>query len=96
MSWDELMNAVVLIESHGFEFFIVEDRIKVRHNTDHSTKLLFEMETGLNKKDSVHQGISKSLDFQLNKIITGINILNSSSKPEPLLASLPKGYWKQN
>ena len=86
MSWDELMNAVVLIESHGFEFFIVEDRIKVRHNTDHSTKLLFEMETGLNKKDSVHQGIIK---FEMT---TGINIL----KPEPLLASLPKGYWPRN
>ena len=90
MSWDELMNAVVLIESHGFEFFIVEDRVKVRHNTDHSTKLLFEIETGLNKKDSVHQGIVK---FER---ITDINILNSSSKPEPLLASLPKGYWPRN
>ena len=86
-NWEELMNAVVLIESHGFEFFIVEDRIKVRHNTDHSTKLLFEIETGLNKKDSVHQGIIK---FEMT---TGINIL---SKPEPLLASLPKGYWEQN
>jgi hypothetical protein len=90
MSWDELMNAVVLIESHGFEFFIVEDRIKVRHNTDHCIDLVFEMETGLNKKDSIHQGIIK---FERT---IGINILNSSSKPEPLLASLPKGYWKQN
>ncbi len=32
MSWDELMNAVVLIESHGLEFFIVEDRIKQESN----------------------------------------------------------------
>lgn len=90
MSWDELMNAVVLIESHGFEFFIVENRVKVRHNTDHCIDLVFEIETGSNKKDAVYQSIIK---FQK---ITGINILNSSSKPEPLLASLPKGYWKQN
>lgn len=69
MSWDELMNAVVLIESHGFEFFIVEDRVKVRHNTDHSTKLLFEIETGSSKKDAVYQSIIK---FER---ITGINIL---------------------
>ena len=59
MSWDELMNAVVLIESHGFEFFIVEKRVKVRHNTDHSTKLLFEMETGTTKRDAIYQGIKK-------------------------------------
>tara|TARA_R110000744_G_scaffold17129_2_gene46746 strand:+ start:1989 stop:2261 length:273 start_codon:yes stop_codon:yes gene_type:complete len=90
MSWDELMNAVVLIENGGFEFSIIEDRIKVRHNTDHSTKLLFEMETGTTKRDAIYQGIKK---FER---ITDINILNSSSKPEPLLASLPKGYWKQN
>ena len=90
MSWDELMNAVVLIESHGFEFFIVEKRVKVRHNTDHCVDLVFEIEIGTNKKDAIHQGIVK---FER---ITDINILNSSSKPEPLLASLPKGYWKLN
>ena len=69
MSWEELMNAVVLIESHGFEFFIVGNRVKVRHNTDHCIDLVFEIETGSNKKDAVYQSIIK---FQK---ITGINIL---------------------
>ena len=59
MNWEELMSAVVLIESHGFEFSIIEDRVKVRHNTDHSTKLLFEMETGTTKRDAIYQGIKK-------------------------------------
>ena len=71
------MNAVVLIESHGFEFksmswdelMIVENRVKVRHNTDHCIDLVFEIETGSNKKDAVYQSIIK---FQK---ITGINIL---------------------
>ena len=72
MSWEELMNAVVLIESHDFEFFIVGNRVKVRHNTDHCIDLVFEIETGSNKKDAVYQSIIK---FER---ITGINILNNN------------------
>jgi len=34
--------------------------------------------------------------FKIKEILVELNTLNSSSKPEPLLASLPKGYWKQN
>jgi len=46
------------LEGFGFEFFIVEDRVKVRHSTDHSSESLFKIETRTNKKDAIAQAIN--------------------------------------
>ena len=35
-SWDWLMPVVERIETFGFEFIISENRVKIKHNTDHS------------------------------------------------------------
>lgn len=45
-SWDWLMPVVEKIENLGFEFFIVENRCKVKHNTDKSIEVLSYLEGG--------------------------------------------------
>jgi hypothetical protein len=55
-SWDWLMPVVEKIESLGFEFFIVENRSKVKHNTDHSIDVLCYLEGG-SKIDITYQTV---------------------------------------
>ena len=45
-SWDWLMPVVEKIENLGFEFFIIENRCKVSHNTDNSIEVLSYLEGG--------------------------------------------------
>jgi len=69
ISWDWLMPVVEKIESLGYEFFIVDDRIKIAHNTDHSTKIIINFTLGRNygsKRDAVYQGVVEFIN-QYNK-----------------------------
>ena len=56
-SWDWLMPVVDKIESLGYEFFIVEDRIKIAHNTDHSTETIIDFTLGGSKRDATYQAV---------------------------------------
>ena len=56
-SWDWLMPVVEKIESLGYEFFIVEDRIKIAHNTDHSTETIIDFTLGGSKRDATYQAV---------------------------------------
>jgi hypothetical protein len=42
--WNWLMQVVEKIENFGFEFFIVESRCKIAHNTDHSIETIIDFE----------------------------------------------------
>ena len=69
ISWDWLMPVVEKIESLGYEFFIVEDRIKIAHNTYHSTEIIINFTLGRNygsKREAVYQGVVEFIN-QLNK-----------------------------
>ena len=56
-SWEWLMPVVDKIESLGYEFFIVEDRIKIAHNTDHSTETIIDFTLGGSKRDATYQAV---------------------------------------
>ena len=53
--WSWLMQVVERIESLGFEFFIVESRCKIAHNTDHSIETLIDFEIIGTKKEAVYK-----------------------------------------
>jgi len=71
LSWDWLMPVVEKIESSGYEFFIVEDRIKIAHNTDHSTEIIINFTLGRNygsKREAVYQGVLEFInEYNKNK-----------------------------
>ena len=56
-SWDWLMPVVEKIESLGYEFFIVEDRIKIAHNTDDSIDTIINFTLGGSKKDATYKAV---------------------------------------
>ena len=56
-SWGWLMHVVEKIESLGYEFFIVEDRVEVSHNTDHSIETIIDLTFGGSKRDATYQGV---------------------------------------
>ena len=62
-SWDWLMPVVDKIENFGFEFFIVEDRVKIAHNTDHSIKVIIDFTSGRSKIETVYQGIVEFINW---------------------------------
>lgn len=70
-SWDWLMPVVEKIENLGYEFFIVEDRIKIAHNTDHSTEIIINFTLGRNygsKREAVYQGVVEFInEYNKNK-----------------------------
>tara|TARA_Y100001972_G_scaffold16977_1_gene18655 strand:- start:1635 stop:1988 length:354 start_codon:yes stop_codon:yes gene_type:complete len=70
-SWDWLMPVVENIESLGYEFFIVEDRIKIAQNTDHSTEIIINFTLGRNygsKREAVYQGVVEFInEYNKNK-----------------------------
>ena len=55
--WNWLMDVVERIESLGYEFFIVEDRIKIAHNTDHSTETIINFTLGGSKRDATYKAV---------------------------------------
>lgn len=67
-SWDSLMPVVGNIESLGYEFFIVEDRIKIAHNTDQSIDTIINFTLGGSKKDATYQAVVEFIK-QYNTII---------------------------
>jgi cytochrome oxidase Cu insertion factor (SCO1/SenC/PrrC family) len=56
-SWDWLMPVVEKIENFGFEFFIVEDRVKIAHNTDHSIDVIIDFTSGRRKNETAYQAV---------------------------------------
>ena len=56
-SWDWLMPVVEKIENFGFEFLIVEDRVKIAHNTDHSIEVIIDFTSGRRKIETVYQAL---------------------------------------
>lgn len=52
--WNWLMEVVEKIENLGFEFFIVESRCKIAHNTDKSIEILIGFELVSKKIESVY------------------------------------------
>ena len=67
-SWNWLMPVVEKIESLGYEFFIVEDRVKVSHNTDHSIETIIDLTFGGNKRDATYQGVVEFInEYNKNK-----------------------------
>jgi hypothetical protein len=66
-SWDWLMPVVEKIEDIGFEFFIVENRSKVCHNTDKSIDVLSYLEGG-NKLDITYQTVVEFIKWYNKEI----------------------------
>jgi hypothetical protein len=64
--WDWLMPVVEKIESLGYEFFIVEDRVEVSHNTDHSIETIIDLTFGGSKIGATYQGVVEFIN-QYNK-----------------------------
>ena len=56
-SWDWLMPVVDKIENFGFEFIISENRVKIKHNTDHSLEELFHSETIGSKLNTTYKAV---------------------------------------
>ena len=65
-SWDWLMPVVDKIESLGYEFFIVEDRIKIAHNTDHSIDTIINFTLGGSKREATYKAVVEFIK-QYNK-----------------------------
>lgn len=55
-SWDWLMPVVEKIENLGYEFFIVENRVEVAHNTDHSIETIIDL-TSRSKIDATYNAV---------------------------------------
>jgi hypothetical protein len=62
-SWDWLMPVVEKIEGLGYEFFIVEDRIKIAHNTDHSTETIIDFTLGGSKRDATYKAVVEFINW---------------------------------
>ena len=63
-SWDWLMPVVEKIENFGYEFIIAESRCYVKHNTDHSIKELFHIETIGSKIDTTYKAVVEFIQVQ--------------------------------
>jgi hypothetical protein len=65
-SWDWLMQVVERIENFGFEFYIVESRCKVAHNTDNSIDVILASEGKSTKLDHTYSVVVEFIN-QYNK-----------------------------
>jgi cytochrome oxidase Cu insertion factor (SCO1/SenC/PrrC family) len=66
-SWDWLMPVVESIERLGYEFFIVEDRVKVSHNTDHSIETIIDL-TSRSKLNATYNAVVEFInEYNKNK-----------------------------
>ena len=61
--WNNIMNEVDAIENLGFEFLIVENRVKINHNTDHNISNVLDFHYDGTKKQAVVQAIKKFHDL---------------------------------
>ena len=65
-SWNWLMPVVEKIESLGYEFFIVENRVEVSHNTDHSIETIIDFTFHGGKRGATYRGVVEFIN-QYNK-----------------------------
>ena len=65
-SWNWLMPVVEKIESLGYEFFIVENRVEVAHNTDHSIETIIDFTFHGGKRGATYRGVVEFIN-QYNK-----------------------------
>ena len=68
-SWDWLMPVVEKIENFGFEFFIVEDRVKIAHNTDHSIDVIIDFTSGRGKNETAYQAVVEFIKWYNENLI---------------------------
>ena len=64
--WNWLMPVVEKIESLGYEFFIVENRVEVAHNTDHSIETIIDLTFHGGKRGATYRGVVEFIN-QYNK-----------------------------
>lgn len=64
--WNWLMPVVDRIESLGYEFFIVENRVEVAHNTDHSIETIIDFTFHGGKRGATYRGVVEFIN-QYNK-----------------------------
>ena len=64
--WNWLMPVVDRIESLGHEFFIVENRVEVAHNTDHSIETIIDFTFHGGKRGATYRGVVEFIN-QYNK-----------------------------
>jgi hypothetical protein len=55
--WNWLMEVVERIENLGFEFFIVESRCAIAHNTDQSIETIIDFEIMGNKREAIYNAV---------------------------------------
>jgi len=64
--WNWLMPVVEKIENLGYEFFIVENRVEVSHNTDHSIETIIDFTFHGGKRGATYRGVVEFIN-QYNK-----------------------------
>lgn len=61
--WNWLMEVVEKIESLGFEFFIVESRCRIAHNTDKSIETIIDFEILGTKIEAVYNACVEFVEW---------------------------------
>lgn len=64
--WNWLMKVVEKIENFGFEFFIVESRCKIAHNTDHSIETIVDFEIIGTKIQATYKAVVEFIKWYNN------------------------------
>jgi hypothetical protein len=65
--WNWLIPVVEKIENLGFEFFIVESRCKIAHNTDKSIEIIFGFELVGKKINAVYYNCIEFIKWYNNQ-----------------------------
>lgn len=65
--WNWLMEVVERIENFGFEFFIVESRCKIAHNTDHSIETIIDFEIIGTKLQATYKAVVEFIKWYNNE-----------------------------
>ena len=67
-SWDWLMPVVEKIESLGYEFFIVEDRVNVSHNIYNSIQTIIDLTSSGSKINATYNAVIEFInEYNKNK-----------------------------
>jgi hypothetical protein len=61
--WNWLMSVVDKIESLGYEFFIVESRCRIAHNTDKSIETIIYFENMGKKIDACYDSVVQFIEW---------------------------------
>lgn len=64
--WNLLMEVVEKIENLGFEFFVVESRCKIAHNTDHSIETIIDFEIIGTKIQATYKAVVEFIKWYNN------------------------------